>query len=143
MNGIRLGSLPGSVLPVNNDSGLSDSYCLHFQSCFQFCLQGYHSGGIPVAMTGVAKGIIGIAVRPTVGMFELISKGTHGMGLVCLGREAITGSAQRRVRAPGAGVDEQAEVSTASKIPLTLCHLIDSPTNSARKKTALQVSTPC
>ena len=76
-------------------------------------LQGYHSGGIPVAMTGLGKGVIGIAVRPAVGIFELISKGTHGMGLVCLGREAITGSAQRRVRAPGAGVDEAAEVSAS------------------------------
>lgn len=65
-------------------------------------------------MTGLGKGVVGIAVRPAVGMFELISKGTHGMGLVCLGREAITGSAQRRVRAPGAGVDEAAEVSPAS-----------------------------
>ena len=65
-------------------------------------------------MTGLGKGVIGIAVRPAVGMFELISKGTHGMGLVCLGREAITGSAQRRVRAPGAGVDEAAEVRIPS-----------------------------
>lgn len=61
-------------------------------------------------MTGLGKGMVGIAVRPAIGMFELVSKGTHGMGLVCLGREAITGSAQRRVRAPGAIIDEQAEV---------------------------------
>ena len=63
-----------------------------------------------MAMTGLLKGVVGIAVRPAVGIFELINKGTHGMGLVCLGREAITGSAQRRVRAPGALADEQPEV---------------------------------
>ena len=62
-------------------------------------------------MVGLAKGTLGIAVRPAVGILELISKGTHGMGLVCLGREAITGSAQRRVRAPGAMRDEFSEVT--------------------------------
>lgn len=71
-------------------------------------------------MTGFGKGLVGIAVRPAVGIFELISKGTHGMGLVCLGREAITGSAQRRVRAPGAVIDEQAEVNFLSW-PLISC----------------------
>ena len=64
-----------------------------------------------MAMAGLVKGTLGVVVRPAVGMLELVSKGTHGMGLVCLGREAITGSAQRRVRAPGALVEEQTEVS--------------------------------
>lgn len=58
-------------------------------------------------------------MRPAIGMFELISKGTHGMGLVCLGREAITGSAQRRVRAPGARLDEQVEVRLRQKAQAT------------------------
>lgn len=74
-------------------------------------LQGYHSGGLPLAFMGMAKGVLGLAVRPAVGILELVSKGTHGMGMVCLGREAITGSAQRRVRAPGAPSEEQTEAS--------------------------------
>ena len=49
-------------------------------------------------------------LRPTAGLLEWVGKGTHGMGLVCLGREAITGSAQRRMRAPGALSDEPADV---------------------------------
>ena len=59
-----------------------------------------------------AKGVLGIAVRPASGTLELVSKGTHGKGLVCLGREAITGSTQRRVRAPGALIDEVPEVGS-------------------------------
>ena len=77
-----------------------------------WAVQGYHTGGLPMAMAGLVKGTLGVVIRPAVGMLELVSKGTHGMGLVCLGREAITGSAQRRVRAPGALVEEQTEVSS-------------------------------
>ena len=80
-------------------------------------VQGYHTGGLPMAMAGLVKGTLGVVVRPTVGVLELVSKGTHGMGLVCLGREAITGSAQRRVRAPGALVEEQTEVSPTLTTP--------------------------
>lgn len=81
-------------------------------------MQGYHTGGLPLAFTGMLKGVVGIAVRPTVGILELVSKGTQGMGLVFLGREAITGSAQRRVRAPGALAEEQTEVQLPSHEPL-------------------------
>ena len=82
----------------------------HLKALKTRILQGYHSGGIPWATIGLAKGIGGIAIRPAVGFLELVSKGTHGMGLVCLGRDAITGSAQRRVRAPSASRDEFSEV---------------------------------
>jgi len=75
-----------------------------------------------MAMTGLLKGLVGIAVRPAVGIFELVNKGTHGMGLVCLGREAITGSMQRRVRAPGALADEQPEVTPPPSPPLRHTH---------------------
>lgn len=77
-------------------------------------LQGFHSGGMPVALLGVAKGLAGLAWRPTMGLLEMTSKGTYGMGLVCLGREAISGSTLRRVRAPGA----LAEDSTEACFPL-------------------------
>ena len=44
-------------------------------------------------------------------MSQWVGKGMHGMGLICSGREAITGSAQRRMRAPGALNEEPADVS--------------------------------
>ena len=74
-------------------------------------MQGYHSGGLPIATVGLLKGMAGLVLRPTAGMLEWVGKGTHGMGLICLGREAITGSAQRRMRAPGALSDEPPDVS--------------------------------
>lgn len=73
-------------------------------------LQGFHSGGIPIAALGLAKGLLGLAFRPTMGLLEMTSKGTYGMGLVCLGREAISGSTLRRVRAPGALAEDYTEV---------------------------------
>ncbi|KAK9800258.1 hypothetical protein WJX73_008605 [Symbiochloris irregularis] len=72
--------------------------------------RGYHQGAvmghIPDAIIGCFKSLLGIVVRPAAGMTEWVSKGTHGLGLVCLGRDAILGSAQRRMRAPGSLVDE-------------------------------------
>ncbi len=62
-----------------------------------------------MALLGVAKGLAGLAVRPTMGLLEMTSKGTYGMGLVCLGREAISGSTLRRVRAPGALAEDSTE----------------------------------
>ena len=70
------------------------------------------AGHIPDAIIGTAKAVVGIVVRPTAGMLEWVSKGTHGLGLVCLGREAISGSAQRRMRAPGSLIDEPPDVCT-------------------------------
>ncbi len=75
------------------------------------CVQGFHSGGVPIAMLGLAKGLVGLAFRPTFGLLEMTAKGTYGMGLVCLGREAISGSTLRRVRAPGALAEDYTEVS--------------------------------
>ena len=76
--------------------------------------QGYHQGrflgAIPDAIIGCCKSILGIVVRPTAGMTEWVSKGTHGLGLVCLGRDAIMGTAQRRMRAPGSLIDEAPDV---------------------------------
>lgn len=78
------------------------------------CVQGYHqgrvAGHIPDAIIGSVKALLGILVRPTAGMTEWVSKGTHGLGLVCLGRDAILGSAQRRMRAPGSLMDEAPDV---------------------------------
>ena len=48
--------------------------------------QGFHTGGIPTALLGVGKGVIGLALRPTFGILEMTSKASYGMGLVCLGR---------------------------------------------------------
>lgn len=48
--------------------------------------QGFHSGGLPLALLGVGKGVIGLALRPTLGVLEMTSKASYGMGLVCLGR---------------------------------------------------------
>jgi hypothetical protein len=62
-------------------------------------------------MLGLAKGLVGLAFRPTFGLLEMTAKGTYGMGLVCLGREAISGSTLRRVRAPGALAEDYTEVS--------------------------------
>ena len=73
-------------------------------------MQGYHTGGPLIGTIGLFKGVLGLIARPTAGMLEWVGKGTHGVGLICLGREAITGSAQRRMRAPGALSDEPAEV---------------------------------
>lgn len=80
-------------------------------------MQGFHSGGLPLATLGLAKGIVGLAVRPTMALLEMTSKGTYGMGLVCLGREAISGSTLRRVRAPGALADDSTEVTAAAAAP--------------------------
>ena len=82
-----------------------------------FCLQGYHNGGPLIGTIGLFKGVLGLIARPTAGLLEWVGKGTHGVGLICLGREAITGSAQRRMRAPGALSDEPAEVGVAMDLP--------------------------
>ena len=52
------------------------------------------------------------------GLLEMTSKGTYGMGLVCLGREAISGSTLRRVRAPGALAEDSTEVRLSLSIVL-------------------------
>lgn len=64
--------------------------------------QGYGMGGTPIAIVGAVKGVAGAPIRGTVGLLESVSKSAHGLGLIFLGREAISGSVQRRIRAPGA-----------------------------------------
>lgn len=60
-------------------------------------MQGFHTGGIPTALLGVGKGVVGLALRPTFGILEMTSKASYGMGLVCLGRYV-------RVCPQGAGI---------------------------------------
>lgn len=89
--------------------------------CAAHAVQGYHqgrfAGRIPDAAIGTAKAVLGIVIRPTAGMLEWVSKGTHGLGLVCLGREAISGSAQRRMRAPGSLVDDSPDALDDVRAP--------------------------
>ncbi|KAK9815754.1 hypothetical protein WJX72_009012 [[Myrmecia] bisecta] len=77
-------------------------------------LQGWNSSGLTGAAVGMGKGLLGLPVRPAIGVFEGCSKTAHGLGLVCLGREAISGSVQRRMRAPGAFAEDQQEGSQDS-----------------------------
>ena len=75
--------------------------------------KGYHTGGILLAALGLVKGTAGLPLRPTIGILEGASKATYSLGLLCLGRDAITGSTLRRVRAPGALMDDSTEVKAA------------------------------
>lgn len=76
--------------------------------------QGYGMGGTPIAIVGAVKGVTGAPIRGTVGLLESVSKSAHGLGLIFLGREAISGSVQRRIRAPGAfSHDDSLEVPSA------------------------------
>ena len=71
--------------------------------------RGWHEGGVPLMLLGVGKGVLGLGLRPACGALQFLAKGCHGAGLVCLGREAISGSTLRRVRAPAALHDDTAE----------------------------------
>lgn len=73
-------------------------------------LQGFYTGGLPMLVLGLGHGVVGVVVRPTVGILEMIAKGSSGLGLICLGSRAISGSTVRRVRAPGALLDDCLEV---------------------------------
>jgi hypothetical protein len=72
--------------------------------------QGYYTGGLPMMLLGASHGVIGVLVRPGVGLLEMIAKSSAGLGLVCLGSRAISGSTLKRVRAPGALLDDSLEV---------------------------------
>lgn len=41
------------------------------------------------AAAGLAKGLLGVAVRPAVAVVESSSRALHGLGLMCLGRQGI------------------------------------------------------
>ena len=72
--------------------------------------QGYHSGSFIVALLGIFKAVVGLLIRPTVGTMELLGKSAHGVGLLFLGREGISGTIQKRARAPGTLTDDSDEV---------------------------------
>lgn len=78
------------------------------------CLQGYHSGSFFVALLGIFKAVVGLLIRPAVGTLELLGKSAHGVGLLFLGREGISGTIQKRARAPGTLTDDSDEVSTCT-----------------------------
>lgn len=61
---------------------------------------GGTGGAAAGAIIGVAKGILGIAVRPAAAVVESTSRVLRGLGLVCLGTQGIQGKLVRRVRAP-------------------------------------------
>jgi len=71
--------------------------------------RGWHDGGFPLMVLGAGKGVLGLALRPACGALQFLAKGALGAGLVCLGREAISGSTLRRMRAPAALNDDSAE----------------------------------
>ena len=73
-------------------------------------LQGYHSGSFFVALLGIFKAVVGLLIRPAVGTLELLGKSAHGVGLLFLGREGISGTIQKRARAPGTLTDDSDEV---------------------------------
>ena len=73
-------------------------------------LQGYHSGSLIVALLGIFKAVVGLLIRPAVGTLELLGKSAHGIGLLFLGREGISGTIQKRARAPGTLTDDSDEV---------------------------------
>ena len=79
--------------------------------------QGYHSGSFLVSLLGIFKAVVGLILRPTVGIFEFMGKSAHGCGLLFLGREGISGAIQKRVRAPGTLADDSEEVNHAIKVP--------------------------
>ncbi len=73
-------------------------------------VQGYHSGSFFVALLGIFKAVVGLLIRPAVGTLELVGKSAHGVGLLFLGREGISGTIQKRARAPGTLTDDSDEV---------------------------------
>ncbi len=79
-------------------------------------LQGYHSGSLIVALLGIFKAVVGLLIRPLVGTMELLGKSAHGVGLLFLGREGISGTIQKRARAPGTLTDDSEEVRPLSHL---------------------------
>lgn len=87
-------------------------------------VQGYHSGSLIVALLGIFKAVVGLLIRPAVGTLELVGKSAHGVGLLFLGREGISGTIQKRARAPGTLTDDSDEVSLGCFCPsLLACQL--------------------
>ncbi|KAL0018632.1 hypothetical protein WJX77_009530 [Trebouxia sp. C0004] len=133
----RMGAATMTYLPPNRTGHLTDRSLLTravqrppnapdaFRSAFEeFCagslaglagtlldpVQGYHSGSFFVALLGIFKAVVGLLIRPAVGTLELLGKSAHGVGLLFLGREGISGTIQKRARAPGTLTDDSDEL---------------------------------
>lgn len=70
-------------------------------------------------VAGVFKGLLGLLVRPSLGVLEAASKLTQGMGLVFKGKKGIQGKEIRRVAAPGTPmqnvvINDQGQVAKAN-----------------------------
>ena len=89
---------------------LRKSHEVSSQNTLLHSLQGYHSGSLIVALLGIFKAVVGLLIRPAVGTMELLGKSAHGVGLLFLGREGISGTIQKRARAPGTLTDDSDEV---------------------------------
>ena len=72
-------------------------------------IAGWHSGNLPGLVLGLAKGIVGLPVRPMIGIFEASSALTGAIAMTSLGREGIVGKTLQRVKAPGAFLEETIE----------------------------------
>lgn len=69
-------------------------------------IAGWHSGNLPGLFMGFLKGVVGVPVRPLIGIFEATSNMTGAIAMTSLGREGIVGKTLKRVRAPGAFMEE-------------------------------------
>jgi len=78
-----------------------------------FLLQGWHAYHIPGFVFGLAKGTVGLPVRPLIGSLEFTSKALAAVAMSALGRDGIVGKVQRRVRAPGAFADDGTDAMEA------------------------------
>ena len=70
---------------------------------------GWHWASAPGLVVGVAKGVVGVPIRPLIGALELGSNTLAAIALAALGRDGIVGKMQRRMRPPGAFADEGTE----------------------------------
>jgi len=69
-------------------------------------IAGWHNGNVPGFVVGLLKGVIGLPVRPIIGICEATSDLTGAIAMASLGREGIVGRTLRRVKAPGAFLEE-------------------------------------
>lgn len=69
-------------------------------------IAGWHNGNVPGLVFGIFKGVVGLPVRPLIGIFEATSDLTGAIAMASLGREGIVGRTLRRVKAPGAFLEE-------------------------------------
>lgn len=72
-------------------------------------IAGWHNGNVPGLFVGILKGVVGLPVRPLIGIFEATSNMTGAIAMTSLGREGIVGKTLKRVKAPGAFIEETIE----------------------------------